>query len=162
MTDPAIVGEEPTRKWREDKVRPLPGTLRTTGSVKPGTGIVKESLRRSLLATLTLVPIERTILGAQYAFWKAWRNLSGPMGFQKSKPNPGPGPSRLPSVGPEPRQKNASGGPRSFSSSADEFRPGYSLIGVLASIARLRFTGTGRITCVSQKTRAKGDISTLP
>jgi hypothetical protein len=45
------------------------------------------------------------------------------MGFQKSKPNPGPGPSRLPSVGPEPREKNASGGPRSFSSCADEFRP---------------------------------------
>ena len=87
MTDPAIVGEEPTRKWREDKVRPLPGTLRTTGSVKPGTGIVKESLRRSLLATLTLVPIERTILGAQYAFWKAWRNLSGPMGFQNQNQN---------------------------------------------------------------------------
>jgi hypothetical protein len=36
--------------------------------------------------------------------------------------------------------KNASGGPRSFSSSADEFRPSYSLIGLLASIARLRFT----------------------
>src|ERR1700674_2993481 len=42
---------------------------------------------QSLLATLTLVPIERTILGAQYAFWKAWRNLSGPMGFQNQNQN---------------------------------------------------------------------------
>src|SRR6266498_2156407 len=41
----------------------------------------------------------------------------------KSKPNPGSGPHRLPPVGPEPRQKNAPGGTRSFSSSADEFRP---------------------------------------
>jgi hypothetical protein len=37
------------------------------------------------------------------------------------KPKPGPGPYRLPPVGP--RQKNAPGGARSFSSSADEFRP---------------------------------------
>src|SRR6185369_6400254 len=43
--------------------------------------------------------------------------------LQKSKPNPKPGPDRLPLVGPEPRQKNAPGGTRSFSSSADEFRP---------------------------------------
>jgi hypothetical protein len=33
----------------------------------------------------------------------------------------------------------ASGGSRSFSSSADEFRPSYSSIGLLASIAHLRF-----------------------
>jgi len=51
----------------------------------------------------------------------------------------------------------------------DEFRAGYSLIGLLASIARLRFTGTRRITCTPQRPRqkgtfllcAEGDISTL-
>ena len=31
----------------------------------------------------------------------------------QTKTNPGAGPCRLPSVGPEPRSKNASGGPRS-------------------------------------------------
>ena len=47
---------------------------------------------------------------------------------------------------------------------------GYSLIGVLASIARLRFTGTRNLTCTFHKPRQKvtfllcqqGDISTLP
>jgi len=52
----------------------------------------------------------------------------------------------------------------------DEFRTGYSLIGLLASIARLRFTGTRRLTCTPPRPREKGtflfcpegDISTLP
>jgi hypothetical protein len=51
----------------------------------------------------------------------------------------------------------------------DEFRTGYSLIGLLASIARLRFTGTRRITRTLRRHRekgtfllcAEGDISTL-
>ena len=62
--------------------------------------------------------------GRPVCVFKAWRNLSGPMGFQNPKPKskPGSGPYRLPLVGPEPRSKNAPGGSRSFSSSADEFR----------------------------------------
>jgi hypothetical protein len=52
----------------------------------------------------------------------------------------------------------------------DEFRTGYSLIGLLASIARLRFTGTRRLTCTPNTSRVKTtfllcqrhDISTLP
>jgi len=52
----------------------------------------------------------------------------------------------------------------------DEFRTGYSLIGLLASRARLRFTGARRLTCCPQRPRLKGtfllcqkgDISTLP
>ena len=94
---------------------------------KPGDFLIaKGGLRRSL-PRHRLPQRQRTILGAQYAFSKAWRNLSGPMGFPlqnpKPKPNPGWGPYRLPLVGPGPRQKNAPGGSRSFSSSADEFRP---------------------------------------
>ena len=49
--------------------------------------------------------------------------VSKPKQKPKSKPSPGSGPDRLPLVGPGPREKNASGGPRPFSSSADEFRP---------------------------------------
>jgi hypothetical protein len=87
-----------------------------------------------------------------------------------SKPNPGAGPCRLPLVGPEPRQQNASGGPRSISSSADEFLAGYSSIGLVATRARLRFAGTRRLTCILQSPRRnttfllcrEGDISTLP
>src|SRR5437764_11444158 len=52
----------------------------------------------------------------------------------------------------------------------DEFRTGYSSIGLLASIARLRFTGIRRLTCTSERPRQEGtfllcqrwDISTLP
>jgi hypothetical protein len=52
----------------------------------------------------------------------------------------------------------------------DEFRTGYSLIGLLASIARLRFTGTRRLTCTPESPAQKRtfllcqqeDISTLP
>jgi hypothetical protein len=52
----------------------------------------------------------------------------------------------------------------------DEFSTGYSLIGLLASRARLRFTGARRLTCSSHRPRLKGtyllcqkgDISTLP
>ena len=51
----------------------------------------------------------------------------------------------------------------------DEFRTGYSLIGLLASIARLRFTGTRRLTCTPESHGQKAtfllcrrhDISTL-
>ena len=114
------------RRWREGKVRPIPGSSPHDRPVSRGISLsLKESLRRSL--PRHRIPHQsRIILGAQYAFSKAWRNLSGPMGFHfktKSKPNPGSGPDRLPLVGPEPRQKNAPGGTRSFSSSADEFRP---------------------------------------
>src|SRR6185369_16760552 len=106
---------------------PYTGKLSARPAGKPGDFfIAKESLRRSL--PRHRIPHQsRIILGAQYAFSKAWRNLSGPMGFTfqepNSKPNPGSGPDRLPLVGPEPRQKNAPGGTRPFSSSADEFRP---------------------------------------
>jgi len=60
--------------------------------------------------------VSKNTEGPEYAFSEEGRNLSVRCGFQtktKSKPNPGAGTNRLPLVGPEPRQKNASGGPRS-------------------------------------------------
>src|SRR3954464_7271977 len=64
----------------------------------------------------------------------------GPMWFQQNKkPNPGgyqPA-SRWSAL---PRQKNVSGG-HALLIVRDEFRTGYSLIGLLASRARRRFTG---------------------
>jgi hypothetical protein len=69
------------RRWREGKVRPIPGNSPHDRLVGRGiTCSLKESLRRSL--PRHRIPHQsKIILGAQYAFSKAWRNLSGPMGF---------------------------------------------------------------------------------
>ena len=114
------------RRWREGKVRPIPGSSPHDRPVSRGiSSSLKESLRRSL--PRHRIPHQsRIILGAQYAFSKAWRNLSGPMGlnFKNQIQNQIPGRDQTASRWrPEPRQKNAPGGTRLFSSSADEFRP---------------------------------------
>ena len=68
--------------------------------------------------------------------------------------NPGAGADRLPLVGPGPRQKDATGGARPLIV-RDEFRAGYSLIGLLASSARLRFTD---IPIIKHWTKRPGGI----
>src|SRR5580658_9109825 len=84
----------------------------------------------------------------------------GPMWFKpkpksKSKPNPGPGPtaSRWSAPGPGKRTRRED---HALLIVRDEFRTGYSLIGLLASRARLRFTGARRLTCCPQRPRLKG------
>jgi hypothetical protein len=76
------------RRWREGKVRPIPGNSPHDRPVSRGiSSSLKESLRRSL-------PHHRIpqhagiILAAQYAFSKAWRNLSGPMWSKDQNKNP--------------------------------------------------------------------------
>ena len=60
---------------------PYTGKLSARPAGKPGDFLIaKESLRRSLPRHLLPAPVK--ILRPQYAFFKAWRNLSGPMGFQ--------------------------------------------------------------------------------
>ena len=119
----SILGE-----WRKGKVRPIPGNAPRNRLVSRGIWMLWSICDDPFSAT-GFPQLLRTIPGARYAFSKAWRNLSGPMGFKntkpkpKPKPKPEPGPCRLPLVGPGPRSKNAPGGSRSFSSSADEFRP---------------------------------------
>ena len=75
------------RRWREGKVRPLPGSPPHDRPVSRGTfSSLKESLRRSL--PHHRIPHQSSIiLGAPYAFSKAWRNLSGPMGFHFKNQN---------------------------------------------------------------------------
>ena len=69
------------RRWREGKVRPIPGNSPHDRPVSRGiSSSFKESLRRSL-PRHSVSATANIILGAQYAFFKAWRNLSGPMGF---------------------------------------------------------------------------------
>jgi hypothetical protein len=114
------------RRWREGKVRPIPGS---SPHDRPVSRVISLSPRRACDD-----PFHATGFRiSQESYWAPsmrflrhggiylvrWGSTSKP----KSKTNPGSGPDRLPLVGPEPRQKNAPGGTRSFSSSADEFRP---------------------------------------
>ena len=76
------------RRWRESKVRPIQGNSPHDRLVSRGIfSSLKESLRRSLPRHSFPQP-QRTILGAQYAFFKAWRNLSGPMWFPNQNQKP--------------------------------------------------------------------------
>jgi hypothetical protein len=59
------------------------------------------------------------------------------------------GTDRLPTAGPSPGKRTRRED-HALLIVRDEFRTGYSLIGLLASIARLRFTGTVRITLDSK------------
>jgi hypothetical protein len=68
----------------------------------------------------------------------------GPM-LVRTKTKSWGGTDRLPMVGPVAQAKERVGRTTPFSSSAMSSAPGYSLIGLLASRARLRFTGTARI-----------------
>ena len=69
------------RKWREGKSSPYTGKLSARPAGKPGDFLIaKESLRR-FLPRHCLASASNHTEGPQYAFLKAWRNLSGPMGF---------------------------------------------------------------------------------
>ena len=94
------------RKWREGKVRPIQGNSPHDRPVSRGSFLAKESLRRSLPRHLLPAPIE-ILRRLSMRFLEAWRNLSGPMGFSKSKPNPGTGPtaSRRSAPGPGKRTR---------------------------------------------------------
>src|SRR5258708_2891409 len=68
-------------KWREGKSSPYTGKLSARPAGKPGDFLIaKESLRRSLHCHF-LASASNYTGGPQHAFLKAWRNLSGPMGF---------------------------------------------------------------------------------
>jgi len=68
---------------------PYTGKLSARPAGKPGDFLIaKESLRRSLPRHLLPAPAKNTE-APQYAFFKAWRNLSGPMGFQNQYQTPG-------------------------------------------------------------------------
>jgi hypothetical protein len=129
-------------KWREGKVRPIPGNSPHDRTGRPGGSfIVKENLRRSL-PRHSVPAVSHYTEAPQYAFFKAGRNLSvrcGPK--QEPKPNPGTGPtaSRWSAPGPGKRTRRED---HALFIVHDEFRAGYSSIGLLASRARLRFTGT--------------------
>jgi len=95
------------RRWRESEVRPIPGNsphdrLVSRGGLSSFWRICDDAFPATVLPRL-----QRTILGAKYAFWKAWRNLSGPMGFAKQNQTLGwePTASRWSAPGPGKRTR---------------------------------------------------------
>src|ERR1039458_8443753 len=73
------------RRWREGKVRPIPGNSPPAQPVSRGVCSLRRVCDDPFSAT-PLPQMQRTILGAQYAFWKAWRNLSVRCGQTTTKP----------------------------------------------------------------------------
>jgi hypothetical protein len=73
-------------RWREGKVRPKPGNSPHDRPVSRGTlSSLEENLRRFLPRHLA-AKLRSIILRSQYAFLKAWRNLSGPMWSENQTP----------------------------------------------------------------------------
>ena len=70
----SILGE-----WREGKVRPMPGNAPHARPVSRGIISLWSTCDDPYPATR--FP-QQFIPGGRYAFFKAWRNLSGPMGFK--------------------------------------------------------------------------------
>ena len=149
------------RRWREGKVRPIPGNPPHDRLVSRGIlSSLKECLRRSLPRHFPASASNDT--GApQYAFLKAWRNLSGPMGFSKQNQTLGwePTASRWSAPGPGKRTRREDHAP--------SHRPQMSSDRLfLDRVARQpcpsplhRHT---QINMPSREAQAKGDISTLP
>ena len=72
----SILGE-----WREGKVRPVPGNAPRNRSVNRGISMFWSICDDPFVAT-RFPQLLGTIPGVRYAFFQAWRNLSGPMWFQ--------------------------------------------------------------------------------
>jgi hypothetical protein len=70
------------REWSEGKVRPIPGNAPYDRPGSRGILSLKERWRRSLRHHSFWTASTNHTEAPQYAFFKAWRNLSGPMWFQ--------------------------------------------------------------------------------
>ena len=162
------------RKWREGKSSPYTGKLSARPAGKPGDFLIaKESLRRSLLRHCLLVQLPTLILRRLSMRFQGRAESIGPMLVQDQNQSQNQIPGREPTAS---RWSAPSPGKRTRREDhallivRDEFRTCYSLIGLLASIARLRFTGTRRLTCAPRGPRKnttfllcqRRDISTLP
>jgi hypothetical protein len=136
-------GMSPPRSGAKAKFALYRETLRTTGAGKP-----RGIHRQGEFATIPSPPlfaaqVQRTnnTEAPQYAFSKAGRNLSVRCG-PKTNPGARPTTSRWSAPVPGKRTRRED---HALLIVRDEFRTGYSLIGLLASRARRRFTGTAII-----------------
>jgi hypothetical protein len=156
----SILGE-----WREGKVRPMPGNTPRNRPVSRGTLSLWSVCDDPFLTTR--FP-QLSIPGARYAFSKAWAESIWSDGVQK--PNPDSGTIPPPAGRPRAKVKERAGRITLFLIVRRRVPAGYSSIGLVATRARLRFTGTSRLTRTPQATRPKGtfllcyrgDISILP
>jgi hypothetical protein len=148
------------RKWRKSESSPYTGKLSARPAGKPGDFLIaKESLRRSLLRHCLVVQLPTQILGRPSMRFlrqgEIYRSDVVPNQRQNQNQIPGRAPTAsrrsAPSPGKRTRRED-----HALLIVRDEFRTGYSLIGLLASIARLRFTGTRRLTCTLRGSRRRG------
>ena len=142
---------------------PYTGKLSARPAGKPGDFLIaKEGLRRCL-PRHCFAQLQRTItiLGAQYAFSKAWRNLSGPMWFEKQNQTLGRdrAASRRSAPGPGSRTCREDHAPshRPQMSSGRLFLDRVARQQSPSPLRRYRQSNTH-----SAEAQARGDVSTLP
>jgi hypothetical protein len=145
MTDSSDIPDEPEREVAGRQSSPLTGKLSARPAGKPGDFLIVIGA----FATIPSPPLPDQFRlnteAPQYAFSKEGRNLSVRCGF---KPKPKQSQNQIPGREPTASRWSApSPGKRTRREDhallivRDEFRTGYSSIGLLASRARLRFTG---------------------
>jgi hypothetical protein len=151
------------KKWRESKVRPLPGN---PPHDRPVSRVISLSFWRICddpFPATSFPQLRATILRRPVCVFKAWRNLSGPMWFQNQSQNQTPGRDRAasrwsaPSPGSRTRREDHAPSHRPQMSSGRLF---------LDRVARQQSPSPlhrqPQHNTHSSGARAKGDISTLP
>ena len=131
-------------EWRAGKVRPIPGNAPHARTGRPGDLFHVEGAFATIPSAPLPVSRDRMNTEApQYAFSRQGGIYRSDVAANQNQiPGRAPTTSRwsVPSPGKRTRRED-----HALLIVRDEFRTGYSLIGLLASIARLRFTGTVRI-----------------
>jgi hypothetical protein len=136
------IGDGVRKEVARSRKLPITGKRSARPAGKPGDFLIaKESLQRSLPRHFLLSA--SIILSAQYAFSRHGGIYRSDVARTKTKPWVGTQPP--PDGRPRYPGKRTRREDHALLIVRDEFRTGYSLIGLLASIARLRFTGTVRI-----------------
>jgi hypothetical protein len=151
-------------EWREGKVRPVPGNAPRNRLVSRGISMLWSICDDPFVAT-RFPPLLTTIPGARYAFSEAWRNLSGPMGFnfQNQSQNQIPGRDQTasrwsaPSPGKRTRREERALSHRPQMSSGRLFLDGVGRHQSPSPLHRQAEHNTH-----SADGQVKGDISTLP
>ena len=149
------------KKWREGKVRPLPGNSPHDRPVSRGISFTFWRICDDPFHATPFPQLQRTILRRPVCVFKAWRNLSGPMGFQIQNQTLGRdrAASRRSAPGPGKRTRREDHAP-SHRPQMSSGRLFLDQVGRHQSPSPLR--RHTHINMHSAEPRAKDDISTLP